>query len=52
MTISMNTVELDQTKQTNLIAKHGQKLIVPLLLTALLAGAAGLRLAVTLGVSL
>jgi hypothetical protein len=52
MTISMNTVELDKTKQTNLIAKHGQRLIVLLVLTVLLAGAAGLRLAVALGVTL
>ncbi|MBB3147444.1 hypothetical protein FHS21_003864 [Phyllobacterium trifolii] len=52
MTISMNTVGLDQTKQTNLTAKHGQRLITLLVLTALLAGAAGLRLAVALSVSL
>ena len=52
MSISMNTVELDKTKQTNLITKHAQRLIVLLVLTALLAGAAGLRLAVALSVSL
>ncbi|MDR6631418.1 hypothetical protein J2X72_000189 [Phyllobacterium sp. 1468] len=52
MTISMNTVELDKTKQTNLTPKHSQRLIMLLVLTALLAAAAGLRLAVALGVSL
>jgi hypothetical protein len=52
MTISTNTVELDQTTKTNLTAKHGQRLITLLVLTALLAGAAGLRLAVAFSVSL
>ncbi|RCW81491.1 hypothetical protein C7476_11045 [Phyllobacterium bourgognense] len=52
MTISMNTVELDHTKPTNLTAKHSQRLVTLLVLTTLLAGAAGLRLAVALGVSL
>jgi len=52
MTISTNTVEVDQTKEANFVAKHSQRLIMLLVLTALLAGAAGLRLAVALGVSL
>ncbi len=52
MTITTNTVELDQTKHASFAAKHGQRLIVLLVLTALLAAAAGLRLAVALGVSL
>jgi len=52
MTISTNTVEVDQTKEANFAAKHSQRLIMLLVLTALLAGAAGLRLAVALSVSL
>ena len=52
MTISTNTVDVDQTKEANFAAKHGQRLIMLLVLTALLAGAAGLRLAVALSVSL
>ncbi|CAN7268669.1 hypothetical protein LJR231_001217 [Phyllobacterium sp. LjRoot231] len=49
MTITTNTVESNQTKHTSFTAKHGQRLIMLLVLTALLAGAVGLRTAAALG---